>query len=147
MIRNLTIKDLDTVAHLADQFYASSQFLERFNLDIFKRTWASFFNSGTGIIFGLVDEQTGEIYGGIGGCKYADPNNGEMIAAEFFWYVDKDRRGEGIALLNRFESWAKEQGCRIVQMVHLCDLMPEVVKRIYDMRGYRAVEIAYRKEV
>jgi len=147
MIRQLTEDDLDKLAYGADQFFRSSNFLEDFDMNIFKANWQGLFSSGIGIMFGLVDDDTGEIYGALGGCKFTDFNNGHLKAAELFWYVIEERRGEGIKLLDAFEQWAKMNNCKYIHMMYLADLMPEVVKRIYERRGYKLAEMAYRKEV
>jgi len=147
MMRQLNIDDLDKLAYGAEQFYRSSEFLECFDMETFKRSWSRFLGLNMGVIFGLVDEKTGEIYGALGGVKYTDPHNGQLKAAEMFWYVVEERRGEGMKLLAAFEKWAKEEGCKYIHMVHLADLMPDAIRRVYERRGYKLAEMAYRKEV
>lgn len=145
MIRKLNIDELDKVLPIAEQFYNSTEFLSNFNIEIFKKNWIQFIESGLGVIFVLEDENN--IIGVLGGFKYPDVNSGELIATEFFWFVDADKRGNGIRLLKEFEKWAKEEDCKKIIMVYLCDLMPEKLDRVYKRLGYRRTEINYTKEV
>ena len=78
---------------------------------------------------------------------FPDPNTGEMLATEFFWFVNPESRGSGLKLLKVFEKWAKEKGCKKVIMVHLSDSMPEKIRNIYLRFGYKVAETHYIKEV
>lgn len=144
-IRKLDIDEIERLGELAEKFYASSEFLQGFSLEVFRESWTSFLSSGLGVIFVL--EADGKLMGAIGGLKYPDPNSGEWTATEFFWFVDEACRGKGLLLLKRFEEWARGQGCKKILMVHLLDLMPEKVKRVYERYGYKAIEVHYAKEV
>jgi len=145
MIRRLEIKDIPKLAKYAEEFYASSEFLAGFNIDIFRASWEKLIGSGMGVIFILEDET--EIYGALGAVKYPDFNSGQLIACEMFWYVAQEKRGEGLSLLDAFEKWAKDEGCKYINMTYLADSMPEIIKRIYERRGYTLAEVAYKKEV
>jgi GNAT superfamily N-acetyltransferase len=145
MIERLSIENIEDLAVIAENFYSSSEFLNDFNMEVFKKSWSMFLNDGDGVIF--VSRKDGEITGTIGGCKYPDPNSGEMLATEFFWFVNPESRGDGLKLLKTFEKWAEEEGCKKVIMVHLSDSMPEKVKHIYERFGYKAAETHYIKEV
>jgi GNAT superfamily N-acetyltransferase len=141
MIREATLKDLPAIDMLARQFSEASRFVE-YRQEPFLLTWANILVSGDGVIF-LLDEGAGTL----GAMKYPDPNTGELVAVEFFWFVDPAKRGKGIALLKRFEEWAKENKCHKVIMAHLIDSMPEKLGRFYSKCGYRAVEVHYIKEI
>lgn len=88
-----------------------------------------------------------EVRGAIGGIKARDLHNGELIAIETVWFVNPKFRGKGIALLNKFEEWAKEEGCTKIAMIHLQDSMPDSLKSFYEKRGYKHVESHYVREV
>ncbi len=146
MLKTFEKSELMKISRIAEEFYSSSMHLSGFNIDIFIRTWSDFFDLGVGVIFGLFNEK-GDVYGALGGVRYRDPNSGDLIASEFFWYVLKENRGEGLRLLDAFEHWAKRHGCKYINMVYLSDLLPEMIKGIYIKRGYREIEVVYRKEV
>lgn len=142
MIRKAMIEDLPKMIGLAKEFYNSSKFLDRFNLNIFVINWTNFINNGIGVIWILNDFD-----GCLGAIKYPDANNGELIATELFWFVSLNKRREGTKLLTEFEKWAKNEGCKRIIMGYLKDLMPDKVERFYEKMGYRAMETNYIKEI
>jgi len=142
MIRKATIEDLPKMINLAEEFYASSEFLDRFDLNVFVSNWANFINIGIGVIWIL-----NNFDGCLGAIKYPDVNNGKLVATEFFWFVSLGKRKEGIKLLIEFEKWAKDEGCKRIIMGYLKDLMPEKIESFYKKMGYRAMETNYIKEI
>jgi GNAT superfamily N-acetyltransferase len=62
-------------------------------------------------------------------------------------------RGRGLELLAAFESWARENNCNRIIMVHLLDSGPEkknmsrILSRLYARLGFTAVETHYVKEI
>jgi len=129
----------------AMKFYASSKFLKGFVLGRFCEFWTKMILDQSGIIFELV--HGGEIKGALGAVSYPDVYSGDLIATEFFWWVDPQNRGRGIELYNRFEEWARTKQCKRIRMTHLCDLMPEGLKWLYGEMGFHAIEINYEKEL
>lgn len=109
------------------------------------RTYLEFIEKGHGCAFVLkINDQ---VVGGISGLKFPDINSGIMTAVECFWFVKEEHRGAGLQLLAFFESWAKEQGCKRMALIHLVDSFPDVLEKVYLRRGYRLVEKHYVKEV
>lgn len=145
MIRTATVEDLKTLADLAAQFYASSKFLNNFSLECFEATWTQLITGGMGAVF-VIDGEDGPI-GALGGVAYPDVNSGRLIATEFFWFVDPEKRGKGISLYKAFEDWARAKRCAEIRMVHLADSMPEQLERLYERLGFEMAEIHYRKEL
>ena len=145
MIRTATINDLETLADLAAQFYASSKFLNGFDLECFETTWTNLITSGSGAVF-VIDGQDGPI-GALGGVAYPDVNSGRLMATEFFWFVDPSHRGRGISLYKAFEDWARAKRCVEIRMIHLSDSMPEQLERLYERLGFEQAEVHYRKEL
>jgi len=144
-IRSLRTDELDILREIATKFFASSEHLKDFDMEVFKKNWTQFIDAGIGIIYGLFEGD--KICGTIGGFCYPDVNSGLLSATELFWFVLPEQRGKGLLLLDAFETWAKSKECKRIIMVHLTDLMPEKVKRIYDKRGYKPIEIHYMKEI
>lgn len=131
----------------AREFYASSKFLKNFDMQRFSAVWASLLGTGAGAIFLLLDDPGSEVLGALGGVVYPDPYSGDSIATEFFFFVREKSRGQGLKLYKLFEDWAKERGCLEVRMVHLTDLFPEQLDRLYRRLGFEPAEVHYVKRV
>jgi len=148
IIRKMDISEIAKCTDGAREFFAESDtFRGEFNILTFTETWKNLYDLDIGCFFILVDNE-GSVQGGIGGLLYPDYITGIMAATEMFWYVRKPYRGKyGLALMNKYEQWAKEKGCKKVRMVHLIDLMPEKLRHFYELKGYHEIEITYEKEL
>ena len=144
MIIQATEKEVDQIVTLANEFSKESKFA-RFNIDVLIPNIKNIVNNNIGVLFLAYDN--GELIGTICGIKYPDLLSGELTASELFWFVNKRKRGVGINLLNRFEGWAKDQGCKRIVMTYLSDSMPKTVKTIYEKRSYEYLESNYIKEL
>ena len=78
---------------------------------------------------------------------YPDLYSGDLIATEFFWFVRAEVRGQGLKLYYAFEAWARARHCAQIRMVHLLDLMPERLAKVYRRLGYEPAETHYVKEL
>lgn len=67
-----------------------------------------------------------------------------LHAVELFWW---SRDGQGEALLEAFEDWAREAGAEEVRMSNVCGLRGEAVARKLEARGYAPCETSFRKEL
>ncbi len=130
---------------LIEEFYSSSQFLKGFNPDHCEKMWINLITNNIGVIFLLVEHES--ITGFLAALKYPDINSGELVATEMAWFVKESQRGRGLLLLREFEGWAKEEGCKLITMGYLKDLMPDKVERLYERMGYKAIETHYIKEI
>lgn len=146
MIRQATIEDLPRMERAAREFEKTSKFVRGINFDSFVPSWKTFIENGCGVIFTVADD-TGEIFGAIGGVAYPDVNSGILTASEFFWFIRHDKRGDGIRLFKKFEAWAVQNGCKEIRMCHLIDSMPKQLAKVYDRLGFQACEIHYTKEL
>lgn len=148
-VRRATLEDLPKMQDWATEFYASSKHLNGFQLERFIQFWTAMLNSGAGVIFVVTESNAqGEvIVGAICGMAHADIYSGDMIASEFAWRVRERSRGAGVRLYYAFENWAREQGCKTIQMVHLSEVMPEKVAKFYLRLGYEAIETRYSKSL
>ena len=144
MIIQATENQVDLIVPLGNQFSDSSKFV-RFDTEIAVKNIKSIISNKFGTLFLYI--RNGSVLGMICGIKHPDMLTGEWVATELFWFVDSKHRGIGIKLLNKFERWAKRSGCKQIIMVHLSDLMPEVVEKIYIRRGYRLLESHFIKEL
>jgi len=69
--------------------------------------------------------------------------SGERVVVETIWWVEPAARGPGLALLRAAERWAAEQGAVRIEMMAPVDGLGPRVGRLYQRRGYRAVETHY----
>lgn len=111
---------------------------------VFCKNWNALIEAGTGKILGVFDP---ELCGALGFLIFPDINDGEISAIEAFWYVRQGRRGCGIKLLKEFERQAIASGATRLTVVHLSNLMPSKLKRVYDRLGYKPIEEHYMKGV
>lgn len=123
-----------------------------FRDDVFSQLWQNLLESGLGKIYALVEYDTEPqqfcALGVLGATFLQDPFSGEMTAAEHFWFVTPAHRktGVGLELLNAFEKDAKEKGCTEIVMVHFMH-MGAGLQKLYEARGYKALEQIYKKNL
>lgn len=144
MIIQATEQQVDLIVPLGNQFSDSSKFV-RFDTEIAVKNIKSIISNKIGVLFLYIKND--DILGMICGIKHPDILTGKWVATELFWFVDVEHRGIGLKLLNQFEKWAMLQGCTQIIMMHLSDLMPEIVKKIYIKRGYELLESHFIKEL
>jgi GNAT superfamily N-acetyltransferase len=69
-----------------------------------------------------------------------------MVAQERVWWIDPEHRGSAAArMLNSYEEWAKNLGCKFVGMAGMGE--DPVVGELYKRRGYRVAETHYLKAI
>jgi GNAT superfamily N-acetyltransferase len=141
MIWEANVSDLPKLERIAAEFANTSKFVD-VDMDVFCSSWKGLIESGTGTIFVLDD-----FHGAMGVIAYPDISSGEPTASELFWLVLPEYRGKGLALLERYEEWAKNIGCKKAIMVHLEDSMPDKLKGLYESRDYELMETSYIKEL
>lgn len=145
MIRTATIADLQAASAVVAQFSAAIG--RRFDAAHFVRFWTMLLENDLGVIFLL--EKEGVIQGVIGGLATPDPYHGGMVASEAFWWVLPEYRG-GIGagrLYKAFETWAVEQCCEEIRMIHLEVSMPERLAKFYERNEYSVMETHYSKQL
>jgi GNAT superfamily N-acetyltransferase len=118
----------------------------------FSKMWESLLECGMGKIYALVEYETDpqefRAVAVLGATFLPDPFSGVLTAAEHFWYVLPEHRksGIGLQLLDKFEADAKAKGCQQVVMVHFMHMSAGLAK-LYEARGYSALEQTYKKEI
>ena len=139
-----TEADFDALAPILKKFEQATKYL-RIDVAYSIQTYRRLLQNKTGAVFSL--EKEGRFVGALGCLKACDLHNGDLTAIETFWFVDPAHRGGGLRLLDAFDCWAKEQGCVKKAMIHLEDSFPEILKGLYERRGYHLVESHYVAEV
>lgn len=152
--RIATVDDLPKMESAAQKFYASSQYLRKFEISRFITLWATLLSNESGIIYLLILNEESpdkppheEIVGALGAVAYPDAYSDDLIATEFFWFIEEEHRGFGMKLYWLFEDWAIKKNCNRIRLTHLCDLMPDKLKWLYEEMGFNAIEINYEKEL
>jgi hypothetical protein len=143
MIRTATVADLQAASAVVARF--SADIGRKFDAAHFCNFWRVMLENDLGAIFLL--EQEGVIQGAIGGLATPDPYHGGMVCSEAFWWVMPEYRG-GIGsgrLYKAFETWAVEQCCEEIRMVHLEVSMPQRMAKFYERNGYSVMETHYSK--
>jgi GNAT superfamily N-acetyltransferase len=146
MIRKALSSECQAIAAFMKRFEEDSKLI-RVDVDYTARMHAERIDRGTGVIFLLCDDATGNIQGGLGGICGPSMISDEKIAVETFWYVAPEHRGRGLKLMIAFEEWAKRQGCQKVAMVHLADSHSDELSLLYVRRGYKLIETHFEREV
>jgi hypothetical protein len=144
-VRQAKISDIARLGDLAAQFYASSAFLGRFDMSLFCQFWENVIEGGNGVIFLLESEDV--IQGALGGMAHREPYCAEWVAHEFFFFIGAAHRGGFgfLKLYRAFEGWAKSLKCSTIRMVHLQDLAPEQMGRLYRRLDFTPIETVYSK--
>lgn len=94
-----------------------------------------------GVVFVLTPAHTA--IGMIGLHIFEHPLSDQSFAAELFWWVEPEHRGQGFGLLRQAENWAKERGAVKLQMIAPSDK----VARYYQALGYSKLEEHYQKDL
>ncbi len=74
-------------------------------------------------------------------------NHNIKAAQELFWWVDKDRRGNGLGtdLLESLEQWAQSVGADQLVMLSMHASTPQFIDNVYLANGYKPFEKTYIK--
>lgn len=145
--RVIKVEELSALLPLAREFHQNEILASwcSFNEDVWLSTWSKLLNEGAAFV--MISEDEAGITGAIGGVVYPDMNDGVMVSQEAFWFVLKDRRGGGPALLREYESVAAKIGVKRSIMNHLADNRAKHTARFYQRAGYSPLESSYYKEL
>jgi GNAT superfamily N-acetyltransferase len=139
-----TIEEAKEIFKMAKQYQGGFSRHVKVDVDYATGVWMRWLSNGAGIVFALKKDE--RIIGGLGAIKMPDIHSGLLTAVETFWFVNPEDRGDGLKLLDAYEKWAEESGCKRVAIIHLADSFPEVLEKIYRRRGYELIESHYVKE-
>ena len=141
VIRLAAQEDLPELFRMGREFLSCTAFAHvPFDEATFANLCLGLINGG-GVI--LVAENGASLCGMIAMVAFPHYFNASVKAAqEFFWWVDPESRGNGVAirLLGAAEDWAREQGCATVHMLALDALNGDEVSALYARRGYSPLE-------
>lgn len=144
MIRKATEADKMSFAFLANQFITESNYPFRIDWDMLLENFSLALKDPNFII--LVAEEgnklTGMLVGGISSPLFSR----DKVATELAWFMEKPYRNskDSLALLSKYEKWAKDSGCSFVTMVDIDTL--NSLQQLYERKGYTLTEKTYVKE-
>lgn len=147
LIRPLTLDEIYLCVPYGYQFHKEKHVPGEFNPEVFMKNWESFIGSGLGCIFGLWKDY--ELIGGLGAFVSPDITTGQLVANEFFWFVQEgDRKGSWpLRLIHAYKAWGKEKSAVRFRMVHLLEHneTPSTVRlaHFYRRLGMRPIEVGY----
>jgi len=149
VIKPITLEGLKElrVTSLALSFLNECGLPVKFNLDVFLKNWTVLLENNMGVMWKYVKND--QIVGMLGGILSPDILDGSLTATETFWYVHPEHRTGrgGLELLLTFEKWAVEIGANRIMMAHLVEHNSETLKKLYERRGFKPIEIFYSKEL
>lgn len=138
--------DFENLAKMGRAFYDAGHLFGGFSAPNFVEFWSDAIMSGRGFI--IVADVDGSAVGAIGCLIFQEPNSGEFLGQEMFWWMFPEHRGEASAdLISLFEQEAGEMGATRVLMSAIHGMRERALGRFYSSRGYRPLETSYTKEI
>ena len=150
--RITTVEDLKKLTPLVEDLYKKVYCVSK-NLNNFKKIWLETWSkeiSSSGKLGKkvFVMEENEEIIGFFGFTIYINELDGVLSSQEHGWYVKEGKRGAGIKLLKKCESYAKSLGCkRFVIGHHQSAHVPKNLIKIYERMGYEHQCTMFGKEL
>jgi len=149
-IRKATEEDLPDLIVIGWEFSKYSgagSFGLGFDLPLFSDFMKILISRQDCIVLVAIGEDS-KVLGTIGGIL--EPwlaNPGQRVAAELWWWVDKDVRGSGISqnLISEFEAWAKEKEAAALRMHSLANKRQADLDRFYLKHGFSPVDHVFMK--
>jgi len=129
---------------LANKFFSSSGLPGSFVPEVWIANWTKFLDSNIGVIIYYQDFETDQILGAIGGLIHPDVNDGLLVAQELFWFVVKGAGTKtALNLYESFEDWAKMHKAKRLNMACVCNRSMKSVRKFYERKGFRPVDVSY----
>lgn len=145
-LRLVQYQELSEVITVVQKFFDEGFLIGKLKPEVFTQTWTTIITSGMGAI--IAAYRGSNMIGTLGFMIMNDPNDGELVSQEMFWFVDPQyRKGEGLKLLNRYEEIAKQIGVKRIGLAHMLSDNNTTLSKLYIRKGYRPMETHYFKEI
>ena len=145
MVRRAKEEDIPKILDMIYGFYDES--LRDYGISVKKETLEDTLKKliGLGSIF-VDDELSGVVAGTISPSLF---DKDELVGQELIWYVKPEtRKGRvGLELINAFTEYCKSMGAKKLMMVHMENLNPILMNKLYTRKHYRLMEFHYIKEI
>ncbi|UXM94638.1 GNAT family N-acetyltransferase [Bartonella sp. HY329] len=137
MIRLARIEDAGEIIALAKQFHEASRTTLPFSYRMADNLFAKCLDDFNHLCIILVKDD--KIVGFLAAqCGYLHFST-DLVAQEIAWFIEPESRGlESLKMLNFYERWAVERGCKYASMVGLG--YNPITEKLYQRRGYIAQE-------
>ena len=133
------------LAPLGAAFFEEAALPGKFSDQVFVETWRTLIESGSGVA--VVTTVDGVVVAAAGAYIAHSPMTGDLEASEAFFYALPEHRGVAMPLFQQLENIAKARGAVRMMMIHLSGPREETLRKLYQRRGYRAIEHVYTKEL
>lgn len=142
MIRIAGIADYEVVYKMALEFIRTTAYADIFDEPTLNAIVVQFLEETTLNRVILLDS---EGRGMLAGARVPFIFGQHSNATEVGWWVYPEHRksGLGIELLQAFEYWAQQAGCRFVTMISL----DNALGKFYEKQGYSLMERTYMKDL
>ncbi len=138
-VRPATAKDRDRVVVLLRESHEAAGFTFPFQAAYADQLFQQHMASPKACVFVAGNPARGVLMA----VAFDHPFGAGRIAKETVWFVTPEARGRGaIKMLDAYEVWARSVGCVSVGMA---SLTTNDVSRLYERRGYSAVETHFMK--
>lgn len=148
MIRLLSINELPLLLEGGREFFAEGKIPGGFDEYHFVCSVGSFMRDGVCYVAGSFSPD-GRIQGALAWMLHPGIFSPALCATELFWFVRDEFRGRisvGMGLLAFFENEARRRGAKRLAMIHMMNLQPEKLSKLYERRGYTLIEKHYERE-
>jgi GNAT superfamily N-acetyltransferase len=147
-IKRVTEEDIVNLSILSKQFSKEAKengYNLAFKQDKFTQSFVAIINNPD--YYYLVAEIDDEAIGFFLGAIFHPLFSEDTIAAEMFWWVDKEHRGHSAAIkmLKSFEDWAEKSGATQINVSDLQGV--KNLDKLYQRLGYKRSEVTYRKDI
>lgn len=134
-------KDHSEVVNMAIKFANNTVYSRYCDVEVINRLAADFLDPLNPDKIVFIEPSSGMLAGMITPFTFGV----DLIATEVVWWVEPDKRNTkvGKELLDAFEDWARNEGCRLITMISIDDALG----KYYEKRGYGLYEHAYMKEL
>ena len=137
IVRDATPADIPEMVRMGRRFYAALGYeaLVRFDAADFARSLAGFIRDQIALVTD----------GGMAVAVVAPSfvNASTLVAFELFFWMEPEKRGAGMALLEALEARARERGARSFSAVTCEGLRAASLAAAYRRRGYREMETTF----
>lgn len=148
VIRRATTADIDALMPMAERFYNSCPWKDvaAYDPNTSQQGMLNLLGNENAGVF--VIDAGDELLGAVGFVLtpvWLAANF--VLAQEVFWWVEPGASREALALWRAGEVWAEASGANAALMIRLEGMRDEGLHRLYERRGYNAVEHHYVRKL
>jgi hypothetical protein len=145
MLREAELEDILDLLILSKEFSKLNPLSLKFNMEKTQESFVNVITSDDSIV--LVWEEDDSVVGFLTGVVITTAFSHDKVAVELAWFMNPEHRDgrKAARMLSKFESWAKEKGCKIVSVGDTESVTD--LEKIYTRKGYSLLERTFTKEI